>query len=105
MFYKFGSSRFLLTILLGGICITGDLLVELSSHSKLLKAICDNITHACVGFVTTLIILFELEKRISSTEKFWMLFICLIISSLIDIDHFIAARSWKLTVSGFVVSE
>lgn len=90
--------RISLTTFLAAVCICGDWLVELNSNSSIAKAIFDNATHACVGLLTALLLFIQLDHRISSVEKNAAIIICGVCSSLIDIDHFIAARSWKLAV-------
>lgn len=90
--------RISLTILLAVACIIGDWLVELYSSSPIAKAIFDNATHACVGLLTAPLLFIQLERRVSSAEKNAVTIICGLVSSLIDVDHFIAARSLKLTV-------
>lgn len=90
--------RISLTALLAVVCIFGDWLVGLNSNSSIAKAIFDNVTHACVGLLTASLLFIQLDRRISSAERNAAIIVCCLVSSLIDVDHFIAARSWKLTV-------
>lgn len=90
--------RIFLTALLAIVCVCGDWLVGLNSNSPIAKAIFDNATHAGVGLLTAAILFIQLERRISSAERNAAIIVCCLVSSIIDIDHFIAARSWKLTV-------
>lgn len=87
-----------LTIVLGVVCIVGDWMVELNSNSKIAKAIVDNATHTCVGLLTAPLLLIQLNRRISSFDRNAIIIVCCLVSSLIDIDHFIVARSLNLTV-------
>lgn len=99
MFYRlFVDSRFILSILNGTICVVGDKLVELNSNSRILKAIFDNFTHACIGLVAFLIIVMSIKANLTRNEKIVLVFVCFLLSSLIDVDHFIAAKSWRLKV-------
>lgn len=97
MFFNI-SLRLILPLLNGGICVLGDQLVEWNSGSHLQKAICDNATHAFIGFVNALTILYELNRRISWTERVNLVIMSMLVSSLIDLDHFIVAKSMNLTV-------
>ncbi|XP_053975899.1 uncharacterized protein LOC128874817 isoform X3 [Hylaeus volcanicus] len=59
-----------------------------------LRAIFDNVTHAIVGGLTWTLIL-HLSRK-SLVQNFSSIFWCFFLSSFIDVDHFIAACSWKL---------
>ncbi|XP_031846842.1 transmembrane protein 267 [Nomia melanderi] len=59
------------------------------------RAIFDNITHAIVGGLIWAVILTLLKRPL--TQNFRSIIWCTVLSSLIDIDHFIAAWSWKLS--------
>lgn len=60
------------------------------------RAIFDNITHAIVGGITWAVILTLLKKSLA--QNFLSIIWCIFLSSFIDIDHFIVAWSWKLSV-------
>ncbi|XP_078042385.1 transmembrane protein 267 [Augochlora pura] len=62
--------------------------------SSISRAIFDNITHAIVGGLTWAVIL-NLSKK-SLTQNLMHIFGCFFLSSVIDVDHFIAAWSWNL---------
>lgn len=98
MYRTLAFLRAALTTFMAVVCIVGDWLVERNSNSSITKAILDNVTHACVGLLTGLLLFVQVERRISSAEKYAAIIVCCLVSSLIDIDHFIAARSWKLKV-------
>lgn len=78
-------------------CWLGDLKLRRPGE-PLSKAICDSSAHGLVGFFTAAIILTE------RSDKLLLAVGCLIISSLIDVDHFIAARSLKLSVRKFLLN-
>ncbi|XP_003703854.1 transmembrane protein 267 [Megachile rotundata] len=58
------------------------------------RAIFDNVTHAIVGGLTWAVIL-NLSK-LSLIHNLRSIFCCFCLSSFIDVDHFIAACSWKI---------
>lgn len=91
--------RIILGALLGIICYLGDRLVEYETESGLKKALCDSSTHAIVGLMSATIFVLQINQRIETDEKIRLVFVCSLLSSLIDIDHFIEAKSFKLFVS------
>lgn len=102
MYYLlFLNKRVIISICLVVICIFGDYLVELSANYRHVKAICDNLTHGLIGFFTALIILTELTISPTLREQLILITACAVSSSLIDVDHFIAAKSWHLKVIPF----
>ena len=64
------------------------------------RAIFDNVTHAIVGGLTWAVIL-NLSKK-SLIQNFSSIFCSFCLSSFVDVDHFIAACSWKLSVSNVI---
>lgn len=88
----------ILTALNGSVCILGDYLVEINQESQLFKAIFDNVTHTAVGLFSVFIMISEINHRVSGVERFWLIVIGVLVSSFIDLDHFIVARSLKLSV-------
>lgn len=101
-FYE--SLRVSLTILLGFICYLGDRLVE-NHSSGIEKAIFDSSTHAIVGLLSSIIIVLQIRQNVDVSEKCLLIFTCFLLSSLIDIDHFIEAKSLKLSVSIMIYDE
>lgn len=73
------------------ICLFADLSLQQTRHDPLHAAIIDNVTHALVGFVAG-------QLYFGWRQIGWIIG-CMLMSSLIDIDHFIAARSIMLSVS------
>lgn len=92
------SNALALTALNGGICILGDYLVDVNQESQIRKAICDNVTHAMVGFFCAIVLILEINQRIGGYERIGLIVISVLVSSLIDIDHFLVARSMRLSV-------
>ncbi|KAJ8962020.1 hypothetical protein NQ314_005802, partial [Rhamnusium bicolor] len=95
MFYKYISNLSIyLTVLLGLVAITGDYVV---SHTKIhiFQALFDNSTHALIGglswFITCLI-----DKNHHSYQILLEVAVCSFIASIIDLDHFVAAKSLQL---------
>lgn len=84
------------TCLLAVIAVLGDWLV---SHSTLhlYKALFDNSIHSLIGGLSWLIVTIKLRKK-TVWFRFSSVLLCAFIASVIDVDHFIAARSFKLKV-------
>lgn len=78
-------------------CVVGDGKLQ-AIAGPLKRAIVDNSTHGLIGFFSALIVL--IDQLDGETEKLYLAVVCMMMSSLIDIDHFIAAKSVKLAVSG-----
>ncbi|XP_013111854.2 transmembrane protein 267 [Stomoxys calcitrans] len=76
-------------------CLLGDNFVEISQN-PLLKALADNATHAAIGALSGIAFVVQFYEKTSHFFGWLLIFVCFICSSLIDVDHFIAARSWNL---------
>ena len=97
-----GKREFLRVVLTGaiGICsFIGDQGLKYGKTAAT-RAIFDNVTHAIVGGLTWAIIL-NLSKK-PLTQNFSSIFYSFCLSSFVDVDHFIAACSWKLSVSNVI---
>ncbi|XP_028139609.1 transmembrane protein 267 [Diabrotica virgifera virgifera] len=94
LFFYINKLTTYLTFLIFLTAIIGDYVV---SYSKLhvFQALFDNTTHFLIGGLSWLIVCLN-SKDVSHTEKIIEVVICSLISSLIDIDHFIEARSINL---------
>lgn len=80
-----------------GIIITaiiGDYLLQ-KIVGNLLRAVADCTTHGLIGTLSWSIVTLHIKNRYSKYE----IIFCGIIASLIDLDHFIKARSLQLRVS------
>lgn len=88
-----------LTILLCLCAIIGDYIVFKSkySESQVFRAFSDSSVHAIIGLISA-ILFFTYDVGLTIQARFYNAAFCTILSSLIDIDHFIAARSFKLKV-------
>lgn len=82
-----------ITVLIGATSYVGDVLLY-SLKSSVLRAVSDNLTHALVGGLSWALVV-KLSKK-STTKNLSGIIICLLVSSLIDLDHFLLAKSWKL---------
>ncbi|KAF2892997.1 hypothetical protein ILUMI_13173 [Ignelater luminosus] len=89
----FGIHIYLVTLLIL-VAIIGDYVVQ---YSKLhiYKAFFDNITHAIIGGLSWLIVCLYFKNRYPLHTLFEIA-LCTITASFIDLDHFIAARSFNL---------
>ncbi|XP_022914262.2 transmembrane protein 267, partial [Onthophagus taurus] len=76
------------------VSIFGDVLAE-QSQKELHKAFFDNATHAVVGGLSWLIVCVNQRSR-SSFYTLLEVVVCTCIASLIDVDHFIVAKSFNL---------
>lgn len=84
------------TVLLAVTAITGDILVR-TTNVHVYKAIFDNVTHGLIGMITWTIVSMNVRNKDALSRSFEVV-LCTLISSLIDVDHFIAAKSFHLKV-------
>lgn len=97
MLYKFSYLvHCTLTSLLILIAVVGDLLVA-HSTVQLHKAFFDNLTHAAIAGVSWLIVCFQLKYE-SLLQTISEAFVCSVLGSFIDLDHFLMAHSMHLKV-------
>lgn len=88
-----------LTVLIGISSFMGDMSLKYV-QTAVARAILDNLTHAVVGGLTWSLILILSKK--SFVQNLHNIFLSFALSSFIDMDHFLAARSWKLSVRIFI---
>ncbi|XP_035905906.1 transmembrane protein 267 [Anopheles stephensi] len=93
---NFNVTLVLKHVALYGVCVFGDKLTDLVQKPALLRACIDNATHAFIGCLAAEIFLQCLKYHISRQEYCFLLFVATAVSSLIDLDHFIEARSFRL---------
>uniref|UniRef100_A0A182WAN6 Transmembrane protein 267 n=1 Tax=Anopheles minimus TaxID=112268 RepID=A0A182WAN6_9DIPT len=93
---NFNVLLFLKHLILCSVCIYGDKLTEYVQKPVLVRACIDNATHAFIGCVVAEIILHSLKHQITHQQYYALLFVATIVSSLIDLDHFIVAKSLSL---------
>ena len=72
-------------------CVVGDKKVQ-SMSEPFTKALIDNSTHAIIGLLSAIIVL------IDQWDSIYFAVVCMMVSSFIDLDHFLAAKSYKLSV-------
>lgn len=98
MLYKFSNLvHCSLTTVLILTAVIGDLLVA-HSTVQLHKAFFDNLTHAAIAGISWLIVCFQL-KYDSILKAASEAFVCSLLGSFIDLDHFLMAHSMHLKVS------
>lgn len=99
----FFRDSIILAILNGVVSLLGDEIVKWNANTLLLKAICDNLTHAINGFLCALIILLRMDLQLAWNERFSLLLAGSLVASGIDLDHFIVARSTQLEVNVYLL--
>ncbi|CAK1592049.1 unnamed protein product [Parnassius mnemosyne] len=89
--------RIILTISICATALIGDYIVFKSKYSESLvfRAFADSTVHASIGFLSA-VQFFSHEIGLTDQARLYNIAFCTIISSLIDVDHFIAARSFRL---------
>lgn len=93
------SLKSYLTLLLVIIAITGDYIV-LHSRLHIFQALFDNATHSIIGGLSWVIVC-NICKRYNSYQTICEVAVCALVASIIDLDHFIVAKSFYLKVSIF----
>lgn len=73
-------------------CAVGDKSLQKMPLQPLTKAMIDNSIHGLIGLFSATILLTD------NFDKLHMAVACMMMSSVIDADHFVAARSFKLAV-------
>uniref|UniRef100_A0A2M4BZQ0 Transmembrane protein 267 n=1 Tax=Anopheles marajoara TaxID=58244 RepID=A0A2M4BZQ0_9DIPT len=88
---------FLKHVVLLAVCIGGDKLGEGASKPALLRAFIDNATHALIGLIAGDIVLGSVKQHHLTRQEYCILLLeAAIVSSFIDLDHFIEAKSIRL---------
>ncbi|XP_012278053.1 transmembrane protein 267 [Orussus abietinus] len=85
--------RVLLTSSISICSYVGDQILK-NGKNQALRAISDNLTHAIVGGLSWSLIVILSKKSLS--QNIFRILSCFLVSSFVDLDHFIVARSWKL---------
>lgn len=95
LFFNINTS---LTVSIAFVAVAGDYITT-ASNNPVLKALCDNVTHAVIGGLCWCIAYFNRDKTVQETRSgFLEVMSCMVLSSVIDLDHFIAAKSVLLKV-------
>ncbi|KAK2584868.1 hypothetical protein KPH14_002466 [Odynerus spinipes] len=82
------------TGLIGITSFLGDTCLKYT-QTAVTRAFLDNVTHAIVSALTWILILILSKK--SLVQNLDGIFFSFALSSFIDVDHFLSARSWKLS--------
>lgn len=100
MFFNyFNKIRTTTTIIIGATCLLGDYLLNKYNNHHIIKSLTDNITHSLVGLFCAIIIVNYYQNNFCRTESLLLVLTSFLISSIIDVDHFIEAKSLSLIVS------
>ncbi|XP_058123653.1 transmembrane protein 267 [Anopheles ziemanni] len=78
------------------VCLIGDKLSDAVEKPPLLRACIDNCTHVLIGLIASEIFLNGSTYNTAKHEYLLLLCEAAVVSSLIDLDHFIEARSFRL---------
>ena len=88
--------KLIISIIIGISASAGDK-NSIGQENRLAAAIVDNFSHATIGFLTWIGVLCA-EPSFRFKNSFLEFIICAILSSLIDVDHFVEAKSLDLKV-------
>lgn len=89
--------------LLVAVSLLGDHLVSRIHQKHAVKAICDNSTHFLIGGISWLIVCINTSFLQNHTQCLLEILLCAFIAAVIDVDHFISAKSLSLKVLDNVV--
>lgn len=100
MFFNYlNKIRATATVLIGSTCLLGDYLFNRNNNHHILKSLTDNITHSLIGLFCAIIIVNYYQNAFCRIESLLLVLTSFLISSIIDVDHFIEAKSLSLIVS------
>ncbi|PSN55296.1 Transmembrane protein 267 [Blattella germanica] len=83
------------TVCIGIVARIGDYATSLDSLSLNARSVTDNLTHGFIAALTWMVVLTRLSK-LPLTSRLWEITLCGLLGSAIDLDHFAAAKSFKL---------
>ncbi|XP_046670041.1 transmembrane protein 267 [Homalodisca vitripennis] len=87
---------FLITIFLASICLVSDSVLSVTNNI-VIKALVDSSTHGVAAVLSWLIVVLKCHNKSTMIiNSVFELFLCGLMASAIDIDHFIMAKSFKL---------
>lgn len=95
----FSVKQLALPVILGATCLLGDTVVDIVKQYDLLRSLCDNLTHAIIGALSALILLIKFQDRLLPDEQKLLVIFGFTAAALVDVDHFIEARSFRLKVN------
>lgn len=93
----FLSAEAFCTLLLAIVAVVGDWFVN-HTNLHIYKALFDNSTHSIIGGLTWFIVSLKLRQK-TVWFRLSEVGLCALIASLIDVDHFLMARSVHLKVT------
>jgi hypothetical protein len=77
------------------VCLFGDEFITDTQHPQWLRAACDTLTHGLVGLLSWFVVVGGQVTYRTSLE----MMTCATLASLVDADHFIAAKSLSLSAA------
>ncbi|GFG34782.1 hypothetical protein Cfor_12045 [Coptotermes formosanus] len=89
------TSKIAATLCMGVVAFLGDHIVERSALPEDMRAVVDNMTHGAIGLLSWHIVTAHLRDLSLSMRVCEVLF-CGLIASAVDLDHFAAARSFRI---------
>lgn len=95
----FSVKQLALPVILGATCLLGDTVVDIVKQYDLLRSLCDNLTHAIIGALSALILVIKFQDRLFPDEQKLLVIFGFTAAALVDVDHFIEARSFRLKVN------
>lgn len=95
-FIAINKKKFTISVIIAAVALIGDKNSE-NQPNRLAAAFCDNLTHALIGAFTWI------GMCVAKTSHPTLLYfieiaVCGMFSSLMDLDHFLAAKSFHLKV-------
>ncbi|XP_053687897.1 transmembrane protein 267 [Sabethes cyaneus] len=78
------------------VCIAGDKLPLVVQKPHLLRAVIDNASHAFIGLIATEIVVHHYKDQLAKHQMYGLIATGFVLSSVIDLDHFIEAKSLHL---------
>ncbi|XP_055536911.1 transmembrane protein 267 isoform X3 [Wyeomyia smithii] len=78
------------------ICIAGDKLQLVVQKPHLLRAVIDNASHALIGLIASEIVVHHYKDHLGRSQMYGLIATGCVLSSVIDLDHFIEAKSFHL---------
>lgn len=96
LLFPLNKKKVIMSIAIGLVSVIGDKNSE-DQTNRLVSAVCDNGTHTLIGAFTW-IAMFVMKTSNANIQFLCEVFFCGLLSSLIDLDHFVAAKSIHLKV-------
>ncbi|XP_023710471.1 transmembrane protein 267 isoform X2 [Cryptotermes secundus] len=89
------TNKTVATVCLGLVALLGDHVVTHYTQYEDVQAVADNLTHGAIGLLTWHIVRIHLAG-LSLTTQLSEILLCGLLASAIDLDHFAAARSFRI---------